>query len=410
MGHAKSSGYESAVARAIHGPLTGSTAAVVMESMPETVYESAEESTSSAPPMEVALCIDDDALMRLRAIIRHLCVGLIDRNVKLRVVSPSGEAAPLAALGPIEVVHYKPPVWAFRRGSLRRIRETLVERPPSAVYAISGGSFEAGEYLSEEFGAGLCVGLSTWRDVEAVGTLRGRRRAIRVAAGEPLLKRLQEMEGVDPDHQRLVRPGVQRGPESTCFHEADRVPSLVCTSRLEARFGISVVIDAAAHLRDRGHPFLVFFTGEGRQEDDLRRRVQLKRLSSEVTFARATAEPADILRGADVLIIPPGDEDISARPLQAMANGTAVVCFSGGCADFYRAGQTAVVCGERTAESLASGIESLLIDPGLARRLARSAREYVIVRHSMSAMCEQTHEALRKAGGGLAGAAAAGAG
>ncbi|NOT02518.1 MAG: glycosyltransferase family 4 protein [Phycisphaerales bacterium] len=369
-----------------------------MGTMLEAVNETSGDMASPAAPMEVVLCIDHDALARLRAVIRHLCVGLVDLNVKLRVVSPSEEAAPLAALGPIQVVRHDPLGWPRTRARMRRVREQISDRRPSVIYAVSSGSFGLGGYLADECGAGLCVGITAWRDIDALETLRAGQSALRVVAGEPLMKRLREREGADVARQHLIRPGVQRGTETTCFDEPDRVPSIVCTSRLETRFGVHVVIDAVERLRDRGHQVLFFFTGAGCDEDALRRRVNEKRLNAEVTFARATAEPADILRGADVLIVPPGDDDISARPLQAMANGTVVVCFAGGCADYFHQGETAVVCDDRTPAALALGIESLLTDHDYACRLAQSARNYVLRHHTMSAMSALTRDALLRAG------------
>lgn len=347
-------------------------------------------------PIDVAVCVDHDALMRLRPVIRHLCVGLVDFSARIRLLASSPEAASLASLGPIQLLTHEELVWPFRRQRFRKILDFLSPKPPSIIYAISSGAYGLGVRLAEAFDVDLVVQVTSSRDVDALDGLPPGGVAHFVAASEPLLDLIQQRNGTVEQKATLIRPGVIRGRELTCFTEENRIPSMVCTAALDAGNRIEMIIAAAEIIRDHGHPLASFFLGDGGREAALRKLVRERKLSANITFARPTADPMEILRGSDIFLLSPGEEDISARPLQAMASGTAVVAFEGGVADYLHENQTAVICGERSAAALAEGIEALLLDHEFARRLATEAREYVTRHHPMSAMAEQTISVLRQ--------------
>jgi len=353
-----------------------------------------EESTSLS--VDAVICTDHDVLTRLRPVIRHLCVGLVDLATQVRLISSSPEAESLASLGPVQLFVHEPLVWPLRRIRFQRIVDFLSTRPPSLVYAVAGRTYLLGAALADELEIDLVVQVTSEEDLDLLGGYHARPIAHWIAASEPLHRALGESLGVHSDHRTLIKPGVLRGSQITCFDDSRRVPSVLCTAPLEQRSGIDVILAAVEIIRDRGHQLLVFFPGTGSAETALRKAVHAKKLASIITFANPAAEPIELLRGADILVVAPGDNAVSARPLQAMANGTAVVCFPGGAADYFHDGRTAVVCEDRTARALANGLESLLLDHARARDLAASALEYVKQYHPMSTMAKQTVGVFRR--------------
>ena len=346
-------------------------------------------------PVDVALCIGHDALARLRPVVRHLCVGLVEHTANVRLIAASTEAAPLESLGPVHVFVHERLVWPLRRSRFKAIVRFLSPKPPTIVYGMASDSYTLANALATEFDVDLALHLTAARDIDSVVSDVDLASAHRIVSSDRLMELLQQREGAGDAKQTLIRPGVLRGSETTCFLTEDGIPSLVCTAPLEESYGVEQVIAAAQIVRDRRHPLRTFLLGEGRAEPALRTAVRSRSLSTEVTFARPVAEPIDILRGADMLVLAPGEEDISARPLQAMANGTAVIAFDGGVADYLRDGETAVICKARTASALADAIESLLLDHDYAHRLVKSARDYVIQHHPMSGMADKTMDVLR---------------
>lgn len=379
----------------VQGPLAITLLTLLPEAFEMTPMVDEFDEAASQPPVDAVICIDGDALSQLGPVVRHLCVGLVDLRAKVRVVTPSPSAARLS-VGPVQLLVHKDLVWPLRRNRFRAIVDSLSAQPPAVIYAISAGSFGIGARLAEVFEIDLVVQVNSDRDVDALDGL-GRHRASRaVVASEPLLKMVQERWEDRADAIALVRPGIARGAERTCFADENKQASLICSARLESRNGVDVIIEAAGILRQRGHSLLTFLTAEGPMEAALRRAVHTQRLSEHVTFARTSAELVQVLRAADLFVVPPGERGVCAPPLEAMANGTAVICFDGGGADFLHDGRTALVCREHTGAALADMLERILNDFDLARRVADNAREYVKQNHSISVMAERTMDILRE--------------
>ncbi len=351
----------------------------------------------SEPPIDVAICLDHHALTQLRPVIRHLGVGLVDLSARVRVITSTSESVGLASMGPIEVFAHEPLVWPLRRRRMRKIADLLAHRPPSVIYAISSNTYDLGVHLAGAFDTDLVLQTIAARDVDALDRMPKDRTVHVIAASEPLLRALQQREDFPADRCALVRPGVLRGTEPSCFRNENAIPSLVCAARLDQHSGIEVVVKAGAIVRDHGHRVHTFLVGVGPKEASLRKTVRDHRLSANVTFARPSADFVEVLRGADMFVLPPGDQDVSARPLQAMANGSAVICFDAGVADCFHHGETAVVCARPNAATLAEAIESLLADRTYPRRIAAGATEYVKKYHQMSTMAELTMRVFQKA-------------
>ncbi len=79
-----------------------------------------------------------------------------------------------------------------------------------------------------------------------------------------------------------------------------------------------------------------------------------------------------------------------------MGAGMAVVTCPSPVFDFFRHGETAVVCEKAKAQSLAAAIEQLLTDRAFAQRIATAGMKYVREHHAMSSMAEGTADAYRK--------------
>jgi glycosyltransferase involved in cell wall biosynthesis len=355
-------------------------------------------------PIDVAILIDPNAFIRLKPILRHLCIGLIDHKLKLRVIAENTTNldGAIGSLGPVQTFTYSTSRWPFSPAPARSIAEFLAKRPPSILYAVGGGVYKLAASLADECHADLAVNVTTFEDVILLHQLSHERVGCVVAASTKLANAVQNPETIQIhastrfDSIALVRPGVLRGEKLTCFQNDDRIPSFVCNAPLDRHLGVGLLIEAAAILRDKGRSFLFFLLSEGPEEGRLRKLVRDFDLEPFIVFARATAKIADILRGADIFLLAPGEEEISARPLQAMASGTPVVSFSGGAADFLHDGETAVVCKDRTPIAIAAAVETLLLDHARAGGIAENAIKYVKANHQMTSMADLTYDALKQ--------------
>jgi glycosyltransferase involved in cell wall biosynthesis len=90
------------------------------------------------------------------------------------------------------------------------------------------------------------------------------------------------------------------------------------------------------------------------------------------------AELAGLYSSADIYLCPSWDEGLGMPSMEAMACGAALVTYdNGGCRDYAREGETALVARRRDVADLADRLATLVRDPALRRRLASAGQELV---------------------------------
>jgi glycosyltransferase involved in cell wall biosynthesis len=87
---------------------------------------------------------------------------------------------------------------------------------------------------------------------------------------------------------------------------------------------------------------------------------------------------AAIYSGTDIYLCPSWDEGLGMPPMEAMACGAALVSYdNGGCRDYARDGDTALVARRRDVDDLAVKLRSVAGDEGLRARIARAGQAFV---------------------------------
>jgi glycosyltransferase involved in cell wall biosynthesis len=95
-----------------------------------------------------------------------------------------------------------------------------------------------------------------------------------------------------------------------------------------------------------------------------------------IDFHGWTDKVGEALHAIDVLVVPSGPAEGATRVImEAFSAGTPVVAYaSGGIPELVRHGETGLLSGARTPESLAASIHLLLSDPDLMTRLSANGR------------------------------------
>ena len=87
---------------------------------------------------------------------------------------------------------------------------------------------------------------------------------------------------------------------------------------------------------------------------------------------------ARLYSGCDIYLCPSWDEGLGMPAMEAMACGAALVTYdNGGCRDYARDGETALVAPRRDVDALATRLARLVTEPALRSRLAGAGRELV---------------------------------
>ncbi|GJM27108.1 MAG: hypothetical protein DHS20C16_35230 [Phycisphaerae bacterium] len=353
------------------------------------------DSDSNERPIHVAICIDSSVYSRYRAVLRHLCVGLSDLIAGIRIVTPTKEATALN-LGPVQAVIHDEIRWPFRKQRTKEVIALLSSKPPTIIHAMSAGSYAISEALADAFDVEIIYQVTAFEDVFALAESQFTGVKHVICTSEPLREACLSQCRLPEVDVSLVRPGVVCAKEPTCYRVDGRVPTLLATASFTPDSGVDQLIRAIALVKGKNHEMLAFLLGDGPEEDQLRRVAAKLNLNSTVIFAQPEGDILQAMVGADIFVTPSAEKSISARSLQAMAQGMAVIAVEGGASDAYLADDTAVVARAATAPDLAGAIERLLIDRDFARQIATNAIRHMKDRHTMSAMADQTAEIYSK--------------
>lgn len=146
-------------------------------------------------------------------------------------------------------------------------------------------------------------------------------------------------------------------------------------SRLTALKRHGLLIEAAAHMSERG--LLIKIAGEGEERERLRALVRERGLEGRVELLGAVddAQLVEHYARCRAVFFAPHNEDYGFVTLEAFRAGKAVVTAgdSGGPAELVRHGETGFV-GAPDAAELARHLDALAADRALAERLGQNAR------------------------------------
>lgn len=88
---------------------------------------------------------------------------------------------------------------------------------------------------------------------------------------------------------------------------------------------------------------------------------------------------AELYGGCDIYLCPSWDEGLGMPSMEAMACGAALVTYdNGGCRDYARDGETALVAPRRDVAALAAALERAATDAALRAKLARAGQDLIM--------------------------------
>jgi glycosyltransferase involved in cell wall biosynthesis len=177
--------------------------------------------------------------------------------------------------------------------------------------------------------------------------------------------------------------------------------------RMVPRKGVDTVIQALAHMEQRGRPLRLLIVGGNSAEPDDQATPELGRLraiardcgvASQVLFTgqRERAALRDYYLAADVFVSTPWYEPFGITPLEAMACGTPVVGSDvGGIRYSVIDGATGYLVPPRDPAALAQRLEHLRANPALAAALGRGGVHRVRSRFTWDRVAQELVEVYR---------------
>ena len=207
--------------------------------------------------------------------------------------------------------------------------------------------------------------------------------------------------GIEASRLRVVPWGVTVAPAADAAvertrtaHRLDR-PYVLFVGTVEPRKNLRRLVEAMARL-DRSDVELVLVGAEGWNEDLGALLAALPGRARSLGFV-APADLGPLYAGAAVVAYPSLREGFGLPPLEAMAQGAAVVT-SAGTATEEVVGDAGVLVDPTSVASIAEGIDRVLGDPALAARLGAAARDRAAT-FTWERTAELTVAAYREAAG-----------
>lgn len=214
-----------------------------------------------------------------------------------------------------------------------------------------------------------------------------------IATSRRIRAELEQLRGA-PIDAALVKPNAIDTSSFTVRTRHEPVGGgplqLLCVSRLDPKKGIEYLLDALVLLKRRGFAPVARIVGAADAHsaesqayaDMLRAKAREIGVADAVDFAgrRTSQEVREYLAQADVFVapfveLPNGDKDgIPTAVLEAMAAGSVIVASDAGSMDeIIDSERDGLIVPQRDGAALASAIERVARDGGLATRLAASA-------------------------------------
>jgi glycosyltransferase involved in cell wall biosynthesis len=178
--------------------------------------------------------------------------------------------------------------------------------------------------------------------------------------------------------------------------EPGGVPLVVLPARLLYDKGVGEFVEAARRLRSRGVAVRMALVGTGDPgnpasvpDEHLRRWTE----EGVVEHLGWCDDMADVLSKAHVVCLPSYGEGLPKALLEAASSCRAIVATDvPGCREVVRHEDNGLLVPARDAESLASALERLLVDPALRRRMGERGRARAVAEFSADHVAEATLE------------------
>jgi glycosyltransferase involved in cell wall biosynthesis len=168
-------------------------------------------------------------------------------------------------------------------------------------------------------------------------------------------------------------------------------PLIVFLGEVSHRKGIDVLIDALAHLSGNGTPWTAAVGGNG----DVAAAVARAReagIGDQIDFLGWVGEAKvdELLRSADIFVLPSRAENQPVAILEAMARSTPVVATNvGAIPEQVVDGETGLLVEPGSSDSLAQALETLLRSPELRARFGSSGLRRFEERFSVASCAER---------------------
>jgi glycosyltransferase involved in cell wall biosynthesis len=203
-------------------------------------------------------------------------------------------------------------------------------------------------------------------------------------------RQLIELQGMPPERIQVFSNGIVTPPEEGPdvrpeLGVPEGLPLIGSVGRLYEQKGYEYLVEAVAVLKRRGRRLRCLILGLGPEEQRLRDLIAELDVHEEVQLTGRRADAIDVVRALDVAVLPSRWEGSPLVVMEYMALGAPIVATAvGGVPEMIEDGVHGLLVAPQDPEALAAGIERVLADRALGRRLGAAARSRQRERYDLS--------------------------
>jgi len=341
--------------------------------------------------LRLALIASEHTVSEYSIFLEHLLVGLADESIPVALVCPPGCDMDYMFTGAAEIIKY--PVFELpltEHLNRRLLIERLAKFKPTVLHCLCESMALLTRRLTRRLDLPYILTVNSLAK-QLVRFSVSPRRCAKIIT--PTKSIASDIEGAYPrfgDRIEQVNIGTFVVEGNGCFSDSSRFATIVMTQPLDNVDSIENLFAAIRHLMIDEYEFMMVVTGNGRGEGQLRKLLAALGLLQTVTIVPRLKPWRSLLAAGDIFVQPKPDYAFNPLLLEAMSVGSAVASCKGGVDDLIVDGQTAVVFDPDDELSIVSTLQRLLNKRDFARKIAKTAQQYLKDNHTVSKMVSAT--------------------
>lgn len=342
-------------------------------------------------PLRVALFVSEQIVSEHSIFLEHILIGLADESIPVALVCPPDSDLSSVCTGATEVIKY--PVFdlpLMEHLNIRLLVERLRKFEPTVLHCLCESKTSLIKRLARQLDLPYVLTVnSLQKRWIKLTTSFGRCTKIIVPA-KSIAANLAKIYPRFAERIEQINIGTFVTENARCFTEPANVATIVVAHPSANADDFENLFNALRHLMIDRHEFMTVVTSSGRANRQLWKLLATLGLLQAVTIVPGLKPWRSVLSAGDIFIQPQPTTAFNPLLLEAMGVGLAVAGCKGGVDDLIMEDQTAVVFDPKDELSIMGALQRLLSKRDFARKIAKTAQQYVRENHTVSQMISAT--------------------
>lgn len=338
-------------------------------------------------PLRVALIASEHTIREYTMFLERMLVGLADESIPVALVCPLKSDIDSVVIGAAEIIRY--PVFELPlTGHLNRrlLAEQLDKFKPTVLHCLCESKAGLARQLARRLNLPYVLSVNSLEKRLVHFPLSVKRCVKILVPAKTIAARIAKAHPHFTDRIEQINIGTFMTETQACFSKPSEQITLVTTHQSGRADEFENLLSAVKHLIIDGYEFMMIIISDGRAERQLWKLLAALGLLQIVTVVPRLKPWYLVLSAGDIFIRPEPAAAFSPVLLEAMSVGTAVAGCRGGVDDLIIEDETAVVFDPSDELSIVRSLQRLLDRHEFARKIAKTAQQYVRENHTVSRM------------------------